>query len=46
VPPYYETREYVRRVVARVGNAPQPFDVRVTAPSPQMREMRTVARLD
>jgi soluble lytic murein transglycosylase-like protein len=46
VPPYYETREYVRRVVARVGAAPQPFDARVTAPSPQLRAMRKVARLD
>jgi hypothetical protein len=33
-------------VVARVGAAPQPFDARVTAPSPQLRDMRVVARLD
>lgn len=46
VPPYDETREYVRRVVARTGSAPQPFDPRVTAPSPQLVEMRKVARLD
>jgi soluble lytic murein transglycosylase-like protein len=35
VPPFAETQEYVRRVVARFGNAPQPFDGRVTAPSRQ-----------
>jgi len=46
VPPFDETREYVRRVVARVGAAPQPFDARVTTPSPQLRDMRKVARLD
>jgi soluble lytic murein transglycosylase-like protein len=39
VPPFDETREYVRRVVARVGNSPQPFNARITAPSPKLREM-------
>lgn len=46
VPPYDETREYVRRVIARVGTAAQPFDTRVTGPSPQLRQMRKLAKLD
>jgi len=46
VPPFDETREYVRRVVARVGNAPLPFDARITLPSPQLQHFRKVARLD
>jgi soluble lytic murein transglycosylase-like protein len=46
VPPFYETREYVRRVVARVGSAAQPFDARVTAPSPQLPVMRLAAKFD
>lgn len=46
VPPFDETREYVRRVVARVGTAAQPFDTRITAPSPQLRQMRKLAKLD
>ena len=40
VPPFDETREYVRRVVARFGNAPHPFDARVAAPSSQLAQMR------
>ena len=40
VPPFDETREYVKRVVARFGNGKQPFDRRVTPPSTQLREMR------
>jgi soluble lytic murein transglycosylase-like protein len=46
VPPFDETREYVRRVVARVGNAPLPFDARITLPSPQLQQFRKVAKLD
>jgi len=46
VPPFAETREYVRRVVARVGSAAQPFDARVTAPSPHLPQIRKVARAD
>ena len=46
VPPFDETREYVRRVVARVGSAAQPFDGRITPPSPQLQQMRKVAKLD
>lgn len=33
VPPFAETQEYVKRVVARFGSAPHPFDARVTRPS-------------
>jgi soluble lytic murein transglycosylase-like protein len=36
VPPFAETQEYVKRVVARFGSAPHPFDARVTAPSRQL----------
>lgn len=41
VPPFAETREYVRRVVARYGNAPHPFDARVVAPSAQLPQIRS-----
>jgi soluble lytic murein transglycosylase-like protein len=40
IPPFDETQEYVRRVLARVGNAPHPFDARVTAPSAELAQMR------
>ena len=40
IPPFDETREYVRRVIARVGNTPQHFDARVSAPSPLLGEIR------
>jgi len=45
VPPFWETREYVRRVVARFGSLRLPFDASVTTPSPQLRDMRKVASL-
>ena len=44
VPPFDETREYVRRVLARVGHAPQPFDAQVTPPSPKLTDMRRPAK--
>ena len=44
VPPFDETREYVRRVVARFGNAPHPFDAGVTLPSPQLGDIRLLAQ--
>ena len=44
VPPFYETREYVRRVVLRFGNTTQPFDASVTSPSPQIHVLRKVAK--
>jgi len=45
VPPFWETREYVRRVVGRFGAATQPFDASVTTPSPQMHALRRLAKL-
>ena len=46
VPPYDETRAYVRRVVARVGSSPQPFNARITAPSPRLHEMAALVLVD
>ena len=40
IPPFDETQEYVKRVVARVGNAPHPFDARIAAPSPELPQIR------
>jgi soluble lytic murein transglycosylase-like protein len=40
VPPFAETREYVRRVVERYGNAPHPFDAKITPPSAQLSRNR------
>jgi soluble lytic murein transglycosylase-like protein len=40
VPPFNETREYVKRVLARVGSAPQPFDRRAANPSPRLADIR------
>jgi soluble lytic murein transglycosylase-like protein len=37
VPPFAETQEYVKRVVARFGNGPHPFDAQVTAPSSKLK---------
>lgn len=44
VPPFDETREYVRRVVARVGTAVMPYNTRVTDPSPQIAALRKLAQ--
>ena len=41
VPPYDETRTYVRRVLDRVGITAHRFDPHVTAPSAQLRLMRS-----
>ncbi len=43
VPPYDETREYVRRVIKRFGSTRQPFDPQVTRPSPQIQALRKLA---
>ena len=40
VPPFLETRDYVRKVIDRVGSAPLPFDARVTEPSPNIATLR------
>ena len=33
-----------KRVVARVGSAPHPFDARIAAPSPELPQIRSVRR--
>lgn len=43
IPPYGETREYVKRVMSRFGHFTQPYDSGVTPPSPQIRALRKVA---
>ncbi|MGL6110139.1 MAG: transglycosylase SLT domain-containing protein [Rubrivivax sp.] len=46
VPPYAETRNYVRRILlAMGGQGAHPFDARVTAPSSALAAMRGPARL-
>ena len=45
VPPYLETRAYVRRILALAGIASHPYDASVTAPSPRLRQIRDPARL-
>lgn len=40
VPPFAETREYVKRVVARYGDKPHPFDARIASPSAQLPQIR------
>jgi soluble lytic murein transglycosylase-like protein len=40
VPPYAETRDYVRRILAAVGTLSHPFDARITAPSSKLALMR------
>ena len=40
IPPFDETREYVKRVMSRFGHFTQPYDSRVTAPSPQIQMLR------
>jgi soluble lytic murein transglycosylase-like protein len=40
VPPFNETREYVKRVLARVGSEPHAFDRRAAAPSPRLADIR------
>ena len=44
VPPFDETRAYVRRILASVGAGVQPYDASVTEPSPQLRLMRGAQR--
>ena len=45
VPPYDETREYVRRVIGRFGSTRQPFDAKITEPSPQIHSLRKLAKI-
>lgn len=44
VPPYVETRAYVRRIVQAVGTVAFPYDASRTAPSPQLRLIRQPQR--
>jgi soluble lytic murein transglycosylase-like protein len=43
VPPYAETRDYVKKVIDRYGNAPLAFDARITGPSPNIGSLRKLA---
>jgi TPR repeat protein len=43
VPPYAETRAYVRKVIDLFGSYFQPFDANITAPSPQLPAIKGVA---
>jgi len=43
VPPFAETRDYVKKVIDRAGNAPLPFDARITGPSPNISSLRKLA---
>ena len=45
VPPYAETRAYVRRILARAGMASHPFDAKVAEASPQLGQIRAARRL-
>lgn len=40
VPPYVETRAYVRRILTGFGNGVHPFDAKISEPSPQLRLIR------
>jgi soluble lytic murein transglycosylase-like protein len=42
VPPYAETRAYVRKVMASVQTLRLPYDAAVTAPSPQIQRLRVL----
>lgn len=44
VPPYTETRAYVKRVLGFVGALAHPFDARVTQPSPRLQKTRTATQ--
>jgi hypothetical protein len=43
VPPFLETREYVRKVIAALGEIKLPFDPRITQPSPFLRPLRDLS---
>ena len=45
IPPYAETRAYVKRIMTVFRKPVHPFDARVTEPSPEMRRMRPVPAL-
>jgi soluble lytic murein transglycosylase-like protein len=43
VPPFPETQEYVRKVLARAGSGRLPFDPKVANPSPKIELLRKVS---
>lgn len=45
VPPYAETRDYVRKILRATGSLSHPFDAAATAPSPQLAAMRGTSRI-
>jgi TPR repeat protein len=45
VPPYQETRAYVKRILAAVGPTVQPFDSGAASPSPHLPEIRERQRV-
>ena len=44
VPPFAETREYVRRILAAFPSARHAFDSRVTGPSPMLSRVAPAGR--
>jgi len=45
VPPYAETRNYVKRITSLFKNSAHPYDPAVTAPSPQLARIRVTQAL-
>jgi len=46
VPPYAETRMYVRRIIASLnGQREHPFDAKITTPSPMLMQLRATGML-
>ena len=44
IPPYAETRQYVKRVMAMFRKTDHPFDPTVTDPSPELQRIRVLKR--
>jgi hypothetical protein len=42
IPPYAETRAYVKRILQQFREDAHPYDAKVTAPSPELPRMRKV----
>jgi hypothetical protein len=41
LPPFAETRMYVKRIIELFGNKEHPYDASVTSPSPELKRIRT-----